>query len=326
MNHKVLILLLCTLLIYTGCSSSNSEPNEEKDSVRLQLNWRDGVQFLGFYVAVERGFYEDENLDVSISALGAVSEIPTLGDRLIDGEFDFSLGAALITNAQANGLPITVFSSILQLSPNVFFARADSGVQSIGDFAGRTVAIKSEVSRNNLARLLEAQGLTLDDMIPVEANFDMTPFYDGSVEIWSGYLTDEVVRARLQGLDLITFPLYEYSIEDTAVMLFTRQSLIQEDPDLAIRFLRATLMGWEWAVENPQEAIDLMIQRYPELAEDRDFHQLSFDAYIPLVRPPGVQVGAIDCAQWLRQPKLQNLESVEGLCTEEIFEKLDKDE
>ena len=147
----------------------------------------------------------------------------------------------------------------------------------------------------------------------------MTPFFEGGVEVWAGYLNNEVVRARQQGLELVTLPLYEYGIQTNALTLFASQEALAAHPDRAARFLRASLRGWEWAVENPTEAVDIMLDLFPEMAAERDFHLASFDASIPLIRPSGARIGTIDCAAWGEHELLADLESSEGLCTTTVL-------
>ncbi|MBN2305709.1 MAG: ABC transporter substrate-binding protein, partial [Anaerolineae bacterium] len=241
--------------------------------------------------------------------------------KVVDGLYDFGVGGAL-AYSQSNGAAVTVIASILQFGPEAFFARADSGIVAPADLAGRTVAVKSSGWELLLTALLEREGLTLDDITPVEAGFDMTPFLDGEVEVWGGFLTDEVVRARLAGLDLVTLPLYEYGIDTSAMVVYTSTERLEADPDLAVRFLRASLRGWEWALDHPTEAVDMMLEMYPDLAEEREFHEISFDATMPLVRPPGSRLGAIDCDDWVAQSILDEMESTDGLCTTTILESL----
>jgi NitT/TauT family transport system substrate-binding protein len=231
-----------------------------------------------------------------------------------------------IPQSQAQGTRVTAIASIFQFGPEVFFARVDTGITGPADLADRTVAVKGLAWQHELEELLALAGLTMDDIQPVEEGYDMTPFFEGEVEVWSGYLSDEVVRARQRGLELVTLPLYEYGIDTVAQRFVAGQDALAQDPDLAIRTLRASLRGWEWAVEHPSEAVDLMLEMFPELADQREFHLASFNAIIPLVRPPGVRIGAIDCEAWLANQVLAGIESTEGLCTTAILEAAWKEE
>jgi NitT/TauT family transport system substrate-binding protein len=91
--------------------------------------------------------------------------------------------------------------------------------------------------------------------------------------------------------------------------------VVATNPDLATRFLRATLRGWEWAVENPAESVDLMLEMFPEMAAEREFHLASFNASIPLIRTGDTPIGWLDCqTKQFHGPSLS-----EGLCTTDIL-------
>lgn len=289
------------------------------EAVTLQLNWEHNANFLGFYVALGKGFYEQEGLDVTIRALGEASDATSIPEQVADGGIEYAIGSRNLLQAQSDGLPLTAISNIYKNGPGAFFARADSGIVTPADFAGRSVVVKGAAWQNVLEILLDSVNLTLDDVTPVEGSFDMTPFLEGEVDVWAGFVTEEATRARQAGLELVTFPLYEYGIRSNPVTLYITHEYLDNNNDQVERFVRASLQGWQWAIENQEEAIDIMLASNPEL-EDREFHIASFDASIPLIIPPGVSLGSIDCQAWVQNAVLVDMDSYEGLCTTEIFE------
>jgi ABC-type nitrate/sulfonate/bicarbonate transport system substrate-binding protein len=317
-NPAGLLAALLLALLLAGCTppwQPTATPGPRP--VSIKLNWYHTVQFLGFYVAQARGYYADEGLDVTLQPrLEDDQDIP---GQVAAGQYDFSVGDT-IPGAQAEGTRVTAIASIFQFGPEAFFARTDTGITGPADLEGRTVVVKGPGWQRKLEELLAIAGLTMDDIQPVEGGYDMTLFFEGQVEVWSGYLSDEVVRARQQGLELVTLPVYEYGIDTVAQTFITGQDELAQDPDLATRTLRASLRGWEWAVEHPGEAVDQMIEMFPELADRREFHLASFDAIIPLVRPPGVRIGTIDCEAWLASETLAGMESTGTLCTTAILD------
>lgn len=314
------VSILVGVLLLVGCSgpiAPRPTATATPDPVTLKLNWFHSPQFLGFYVALANGYYAEEGLDLTIEPkLETDWAIP---NQVADGTYDFGVGGA-IPRTQAEGSAVTAIASIFQFGPEAFFARADSGMVTPADMAGRRVVVKSPGWERLLVDLLARQDLTLDDIEAVPGGFDMTPFFEGEVEVWGGYLNDEVVRARQQGVDLITWPVYEYGVPSQAQTVTVGQETLASDPDLVARFLRASLRGWEWAVENQATAVDIMLELYPELADEREFLQASFDATIPLIRPPGIQIGSIDCEEWAADPLFDDLESTAGLCTTAILD------
>ncbi len=317
--HLKAVLLTGMICLLVGCGTPGAP-----EPVTLRLDWQHGAEFLGFYAAQAQGYYAAEGLDVTIEPQSDSDDADKEPGWVAAGKFDFGVASNNLLLAQAQGVPVTAIANIYQFSPCAFFARTDSGIVTPSNLAGRTVVVKNSGWQERLKLLLEHSGLTLADVEEVPGSFDMTPFFEGEVEVWAGFLNDEVVRARQQGLELVTLPLYEYGIHNPALTIYTGQEWLATNPDRAARFLRASLRGWEWAVENPTEAVDAMLELYPEMAAERDFHLASFDASIPLIHPGGVRLGTIDCAAWYAHELLADLPtssaSTEGLCTTSILE------
>ncbi len=244
--------------------------------------------------------------------------------EMVAGKYDFSSGSSQVSLSQKNGLPIVAISSIYQFGPHVFFARADSGITTPSDFAGKTVAVKSISWRNLLEHLLSQANLNLSDIKEFTPQKDMTPFYEGQVDIWSGFLANEPVEARLKGFKLVTFPLYEYGISSIGNVIYITKDKLKNNKDQVERFLSATLQGWLWAVNHPEDAVDVMLATVPRLSKSRDFYLASFNAAIPLIRPPGEVVGQINCDDWLQDFQLTDMKGVtpDELCTKSIHKKI----
>jgi hypothetical protein len=135
--------------------------------------------------------------------------------------------------------------------------------------------------------------------------------------VWSGFITNEVVRARQWGLDIVTLPVYEYGIQNYQNLIYTSQETLATDPDRAVRFLRASLRGWEWVVKNQTLAVDAMLERFPEMAAEREFHLASFEASIPLIVPGGTRIGSLDCGP----DQFQGQQLPEKFCDTVILER-----
>lgn len=293
--------------------------------VRVKLNWEHGVDFIGFYVAQKQGFFDEERLVVTIEPLLTPRETEVVFSKVSSGEYQFSLGGIALVQAQASGLPLVAIANVNKFSPGTLFAKKESGIVTPADLADKRVAVKNPAWREVIEATLKKFDLTLDDIVQIPAGFDMQPFYDGEVDVWAGFINDEAVRARLKGYDIVTLPVHEYGVRTVARTIYITQDIRKNNPDLAERFLRASLRGWNWAITNPEKAIDLLLGMYPELGGEREFHLASFHASIPLLIPPGTEFGEIDCHKWLDNSLLADLPSRDNLCTAEIFEAATKE-
>lgn len=314
--------LLC--IIFVGCTTeSTPPPTQSPDSVSIHLGWFPGAGFLGFYAAVEQGFFADENIDVTLIHLSDFSEAEGIAQRVSDREIDFAMGTGVaVPQRQLEGLDIIPFATLFQFGGGTFFARADSGIITPADFEGRSVVVKTPIWQQRLELLLASVGLTLDDVEQVEEG-SLDYFIDGNVDIGAGSVANEVVQVRLAGVDIVTFPTDEYGIEAVTGALYTATETLAENEELAVRFMRAVLNGYNWAFENPSDAVDLMLDAYPELAENSDFHYASLTAYIPLIKVPGVSIGTIDCEAWLTYAEFDELDSTDNICTTQIMDQVE---
>ncbi len=315
MIGKRLFPLLAIAVLLVSCDEA-----KPLRTVELKLNWQHGSDFLGYYVTARKGYFAEEGLEVNIHALGDPTQAKQVFAKVAAGEFHFSLAGGSLVDAQAEGLPLVAIANINKLNPAVLFARAESGIKTPADLAGHSIVIKNEYWRASIAKLLAQFDLTLDDVRQVPGGYDMQPFYDGEVDVWTGFIQDQPVRARLAGLDIVTLPLHEYGERTIALTVFTGRALLDSDPELAERFTRASLRGWQWAVENPVDAIDLMLEVHPEMAAERVFHLASFRASIPLLLPSGAALGEIDCENWRGHELLAGLPARDDTCTTRIYD------
>lgn len=313
-------LSLAVVFTTPGHTVDSAKKESEKGrlkTITLKLDWHHGIQFMGFYIAREKGFYQKQGLNVIITDISS-SEKGRVPEIVAAGKADFGIGSVTLPTGQKKGLSLTAIAALYQLGPEVLFARSDSGIKTLADIAGHSIAIKSGSWQRVIKEFLALEGITMDKVKEVPSGFDMSPFYEGRVDVWAGYVSNEVVRARLKGIELIIFPLYEYGVTLYSNHLFTRAEMLKKKPETVSRFLQASLEGWIWAADNPHRAVDIFLSIFPEKKKERDFHQGSFNATIPLVRPEGVRVGALDCDAYISRVKIDRKPSPE-LCTDEFL-------
>ena len=141
-------------------------------------------------------------------------------------------------------------ATIYRRSPVVFFALADSGIKRPQDFVGKKIRSITTTEQTLLAMMARI-GVKPDQYQLVNLPSDVTLFATGEVPVWSAFVTGLVVEAQRAGYKLnIIYP-DDYGIHFYADVIVTTDDLIAKNPVLVTRFLRATLKGWTYAVENP---------------------------------------------------------------------------
>jgi NitT/TauT family transport system substrate-binding protein len=322
---RTLVVLLFAVAILAACGPQEVE--KPLDEVTVQLPWYHQANYAGFYAADQQGYYAKEGLAVTMLPLpGPGADTMAL---VMDGAADFGVnfGAGLVT-ARSQGLPITAIATIYRHYPLVFMTLADSGLTRPHDFPGHTVRTlvpggSAVVFRAMMTRL----GLDPYSVRQVDVGFDLSPFFTGQVDIFPGYLINEVLTARQQGYQVNLILPEDYGIHLYGDTLFTTDRLIQENPDLVLRFLRATLRGWQWAVENPQEAGPLALKYDPKL--DTAHEAAMMEASVPLVHTGEDHIGWMRAEVWqgmhdmlLEQGLLAGPVDVDEVYTMEFLEKI----
>ncbi len=276
--------------VAAGCG----EP-EAGRPVTLQLNWFHEAEFAGYYVAEAQGFYDDQGLDVIILEGGP--GVPAR-DQLLNGAADFAITSfGEQRDLIVAGSPSVAVMAAFQIPPLVIFSLMRSEIKQPADLVGRRVGCTTGYWKNILRSTLTAAGLDPASVTEVDVTPDqMQLLFDGEVDAWLGYAQDEPIRAEVAGYPVNTIFPADYGIGGYEGLVITTESTITEDPDLVKRFVQASYNGWRYALENPDEAAEILTEWAPDTTVR--FQKLSIRAVTPLVDVAQVPVGWIDEARW----------------------------
>ena len=285
-------LLLLTVAILAACRPQEVEkPSEE---VTVQLKWIHGTQFAGFYVAQERGYYAEENIEVTFVEGGAGIDRT---EQVVTGKADFGVQAAEeILVQRSQGKPVVAIATIYRRNPVVFVALADSGIERPADFLGRTAAIGGSDAELPLEAMMKRLGLDIHQVEVVPYSYDRTSFYNGDVDINMAYATVSLIRMRQEGYEVNVIWPSDYRVHMYGDTLITTDQLTGENPDLVTRFLRATLRGWREAIENPEEAVTITLKYAKEA--DAELQTQMMEASVPLIHTGEDHIGWMRAEVW----------------------------
>lgn len=236
------------------------------DDVTLQLKWVTQAQFAGYYVALDKGFYEEEDLDVTIKPGGpdiAPTQVLAGGGADVTVEW---MPAALA--AREKGLSMVNIAQPFKSSGMMLTCRKDAGIASTDDFAGKTLGvwffgnefpflswmskldIPTDGSDNGVTVL--KQGFNVDPLLQGQAACVSTMTYN---EYW------QVIDAGLSPDDLTVFKYEEQGVATLEDGLYALEENLNDPAfqDKMVRFVRASMKGWKYAEENPDEAADIVL-------------------------------------------------------------------
>jgi len=242
-------------------------------AVSLRLPWFINAQFAGSLVALEKGYFADEGLDVTINPGGFDVNSITL---VASGTDTFGLhdtGSLLF--ARAEGIPLVSVGTFLQKHPGAVMALADSGISTLDDFKGKTIGFQEGGPWMLVQAMLTKNGIDPASMKQVTVGFDLSPLFNGDVDLFTVFATNEPLLAEEQGFNVNVFVPYDYGVETSANALFTTEDYLAAHGDVACAMERAMAKGWDYALDNKDEAVDIVLAASPEeLSRDHEMKAL----------------------------------------------------
>lgn len=250
-----------------------------QDAVTLQLKWVTQAQFAGYYVALDQGFYEEENLDVTIKPGGpdiAPPQVIAGGGADVIVEW---MPAALA--AREAGLPLVNIAQPFKSSGMMLTCLRETGIESPEDFPGRTLGVWFFGNEYPFLSWMSTLGIPTeggpDGVTVLKQGFNVDPLLQKQADCISTMTYNEywqVIDAGISPEDLITFKYEDQGVATLEDGLWVLESSL-EDPafvDKMVRFVRASMKGWKWAEENPDEAAMIVLE-YDDTGAQTEEHQ-----------------------------------------------------
>lgn len=271
---------------------SEISAKDDLDKVTLQLKWKHQFQFAGYYAAIEKGFYKNYGLDITLLDAPDDEEPANV---VLRGDADFGIATSDIALLRSQGHPVVVLAPIFQHSPLILLVSTESGVTNVHQLAGKQMMIEAHASE--LIAYLQMEGLSSSQMQIIPHTFNPQMFIDGKIVAMSAYSTDELFLVRKSGTPFLIFTPRAGGIDFYGDTLFTTEQQIRNHPERTKKFLEASLLGWNYALENPEEIIDLIIRKY-STRHSREHLIFEYEMTRKLILPEVVEVGYMNPGRW----------------------------
>lgn len=297
----IFILVSIAAAYFVFFQETEEEYSGPIEDITVQLKWMHQAQFAGNYVAEQKGFYKDLGLNVELESFdytnNPISEV-------LDERADFGIiGAGELIKARVEGKPIKALAVIYQDNPVTAYTLASSGIDSPDDFIGKRVGIQTGINvEYQIQAMLNAVGVDYNTDITVKKiGFGINKIIDEEIDVGFGYMINEPIQVEEEGYEINIIHPAEYGINVYGDVLFTTEEMIKNRPDLVYRFVKATLKGWDYALENQSEAVNFTL-----LYEDPNNDALNFkhqkamlEKSAPLIQPSkSVKVGQMNFVRW----------------------------
>ncbi|MGX5771999.1 ABC transporter substrate-binding protein [Microbacterium trichothecenolyticum] len=309
-----LALAACSGSEDSGDGGGGSEDFEPLTSIKLQLQWLPQAQFAGYYVAQEKGYFEEEGFD-------DVEIIPSGGDivpqdALVAGDVDFAIAwvPKVLGTLEATGVELTDIAQVFQKSGTLQVSWAGDGITEVADFEGKRIGSWGFGNEWEIFAAMAAEDLDATTVSITTQDFSMNALLDRDVDAaqamtyneWAQIL--EVVNPATgelyqpEDFDVISYEDTEGAMLQDAIWADTQR--LEDDPayaDAAVRFLKAVTKGWIFARDNPEEAASIVY----DIASNAEaafpvgpVHQQWMMNEVNKLIWTGADFGLVDAAAW----------------------------
>tara|TARA_B100000700_G_scaffold258488_1_gene292816 strand:+ start:4310 stop:5287 length:978 start_codon:yes stop_codon:yes gene_type:complete len=296
MNKLVLLLAIITAVVIVACSGDSQESND----VVVTLDWFQNANHVGVYEAVSKGYFGEENLNVTIQPPADPAAILGL---VANGESDFAFYYQPdLLQARQEGVPVVAVAGIVQRPLNSIMTLKSSGIETPGQLAGKKVGTPGLPWNDAmLETMLEADGASIDDVEIVDLGWNVSPgLMAGEVDAIIGvYWTYESIIMGNQGFETNVIYPHEWQVPNYyELVLVTSENNVRDNPDLVERFVNAFNKGYEQAAKDPQGSVDTMLALNPDAEIDEPTDREGVELLAPLWKSEGAPVGSFDGQRW----------------------------
>ncbi len=270
MKKKVLSILTVAVILMlglTGCGSTAE--NTELEKVSFVLDWTPNTNHTGIYVARELGYFEEAGLEVEIAQPPEDSSVALVASGKADFSISFqdSMAAAL---AGDEPMPVTAVAAVIQHNTSGIISREGEGMERPKGLEKHSYATwNGAIELATLEEVVKADGgdFSKVELIPSTVTDEVTALKTDSVDsIWIFYAWAGV-KTELEGLatDYFAFkdidPVFDYYTP----VIIAGNDFLENNPETAKAFLTAVSKGYQYAIENPAEAAEILCAAVPEL-------------------------------------------------------------
>ena len=264
--------------------------------IRVQLNGRHRFRFAGFYAADSKGFYRAAGLKVELAAGGPDRDHVA---EVISGRAQYGVSGADLLPRRLRGEPVRALAAIFQHSPEVLVVRADRGVNGPRDLIGRRVVTDPDknVAVEAMLRSADVSPSDIRRVTPSGDFVDLVDLVEGRGDAISGGKTYTPYHMERRSVLSATLQPASHEIDFYGDILFTSEAEWTENPKRVREFRRATLRGWVYAMDHPEEIIELIRFRY---GHELTVPYLRFESLVmrQLILPDVVEMGHMSATRW----------------------------
>lgn len=267
---------------------------EAKKDIKVQLRWKHQFQFAGYYMALHKGFYEDVNLNVKL--LEGDEKIDVV-KTVLSKKADFGISNSSLILDYMKGLDVLNLGAIFQHSPNILLTTKN--FKSPVDLArDGKIALMGGDQDIELKAMFSKEGIDLSKVKFVTNQNYFENFIEGKIEAINSYISNEPFVLNQKGLDFKIIDPRDYGLDFYGDTLFTSKLFYNNNYETVSAFRTATLKGWEYALENIEESVDVILKYYNTQNKSKEALIYEANTLKKLINNDLVEIGHINRGRW----------------------------
>ncbi|MDR1444995.1 MAG: ABC transporter substrate-binding protein [Treponema sp.] len=302
-KHRIAVTALICVLLVSGCSKKSEAGGsaaDKNETVRIVLDWTPNTNHTGIYAAREKRMFAEEGLDVEILMPPEDGALILLGAGRAEFAVDFqeSLGPAIARDRDA--LPVTAVAAVISHNTSGLMSLKEAGIRRPRDLTGKRFASwETSLVTEVIKDIVEADGgdFSRVRMVPNMATDAFSALETDVDSIWIYYAWDGVAaEVRGTGIDYIDLGTTNPALDFYTPVIVTNTAWAASHPETAKKFMKALSRGYEFTIENPEEAAAILLAQAPELDEELVLQSQKYLA--PRYRDDAPRWGEIDPRRW----------------------------
>jgi two-component system chemotaxis sensor kinase CheA len=261
---------ICFLITFSVCVHAK----EELSKVSLQLLWLHQFEFAGYYIAKEKGYYQELGLEVDLKEYQQDLDIT---ENVISGKSDFGIGNSSLILDKLAKKPIYLLAAILQKSPFILLSLKRDDINIVADLKNKNIMLEAnQMDMAALSAMLKVNNISNSDFTKQVHSFKVDDLIQGKADAMSAYISNEPYLLKIKGETAQIFNPVKYGFSFYSDILFTSDSFYQNNKQITDKFYQASIKGWLYAFDNIQETAQLIYDKYN--TQNKTLEHLVFEA------------------------------------------------
>lgn len=266
-------LALLSVFILVACQNEEVSENGELSEIEFILDWVPNTNHTGLYVADEMGYFEEAGLDVTIRRPpeGSATELVGTGSAQFGIDFQDTMAARF-----EQGLPVTAVATIIERNTAGIISHAEDDIQTAADIEGQSYGTWNDpIELALLEQIMEEDDgdFSQVELVPNQADNSIVGLANDMFDSANIYYAWDGIMAEYQDVptNFFYFTDYAEALDFYSPVIIANNDYLETNPEETTAFVQAVKKGYQYAMENPEESAEVLIQNAPELEDQREF-------------------------------------------------------